>query len=78
MADLVGKETTAGKTPQPIELKLATVVSYSSSGSTLLFDGETTPTTKKFKKLYSYSGASNHRVLVAKISGTYIILGRVY
>lgn len=79
MADLVTKETTAGKTPQPIELRLATVVNYnSSSGSTLLFDGESTATTKRYKRLYSYSGAANHRVLVAKISGTYIILGRVY
>ena len=79
MADLVPKEASAGSTAQPVELKLATIVTYSSTaGCTLLFDGETTPTTKKFKRLYSFSVGSGYRVLVAKVSGTYIILGRVY
>ena len=79
LADLIAREPGAGSTAQPVEFKLATVVSYdSTNGSTLLFDGESTATTKRYKRLYSYSGAANHRVLVAKVSGTYIILGRVY
>lgn len=79
MADLVPKEASAGRTAQPVELRLATVVNYSSSnGSTLRFDGESADTIKRYKRLYSYSGAAGHRVLVAKVSGTYIILGRVY
>lgn len=69
----------AGAEAQPVELRLATIASYNStSGSTLIFDGETEPTTKRYKRLYSFNGAANNRVLVAKISGTYIILGRVY
>lgn len=79
MGDLFIQTKNAGNDPQPVELRLATVANYSSSnGSTLIFDGETEPTTKRYKRLYSYSGAANHRVLVAKVSGTYIILGRVY
>lgn len=79
MSKLVLQQQDAESTAQPVEFRLATVVNYNStSGSTLLFDGEETATTKRYKRLYSYSGAANHRVLVAKISGTYIILGRVY
>ena len=79
LADLIAREPGAGSTAQPVEFKLATVVSYdASNGSTLLFDGESTATTKRYKRLASWGGAAGHRVLVAKISGTYIILGRVY
>ena len=79
MGDLFIQTQNAGNAPQPVELRLATVANYNSTtGSTLIFDGETEPTTKRYKRLYSYSGAANHRVLVAKVSGTYIILGRVY
>lgn len=79
MNNLIIQQQNAGNAAQPVELRLATVVDYNSTtGSTLLFDGESTATTKRYKRLYSYSGAANHRVLVAKVSGTYIILGRVY
>ena len=79
MGDLLIQKQTAGSTAQPVELRLATIVTYNSTtGTTLLFDGETEPTTKKFKRLYSASLGANYRVLVAKVSGTYIILGRVY
>lgn len=79
MADLLIQNQSAGNAAQPVELRLATIANYNSStGSTLIFDGETEPTTKRYKRLYSYSGAANHRVLVAKVSGTYIILGRIY
>lgn len=79
MTNLIIQTQNAGNAPQPVELRLATVANYNSTtGSTLIFDGEAEPTTKRYKRLYSYSGAANHRVLVAKVSGTYIILGRVY
>lgn len=79
MTNLIIQTQNAGNAPQPVELRLATIANYNSTtGSTLIFDGETEPTTKRYKRLYSYSGAANHRVLVAKVSGTYIILGRVY
>ena len=79
MADLIPNEAAAGSSGLPCELRLATVVNHNSStGTTLLFDGESEATTKRYKRLYSASLSANYRVLCAKVSGTYIILGRVY
>ena len=78
MNNLLINNQRAGNERQPVELRLATIDSYSSSsGSTLIFDGETTATTKRYKKLSNASLGNGYRVLVPKISGTYIILGRV-
>lgn len=82
MADLVGKETTAGRASQPVELRLATVEAYNSyyepKGVSVIFDGEETPTTKRFMRLATDTSLSKgNRVLVAKVSGTYIVLGKV-
>lgn len=64
---------------QHTELLLATVGSYSSTlGTTLIFDGADTATTKRYKRVGSASLSAGNRVLVAKISGTYLILGRIY
>ena len=61
------------------ELLLATVGSYSGTmGTTLIFDGTNTATTKRYKRVGSASLSSGTRVLVAKLSGTYLILGRIY
>lgn len=46
-------------------------------GVALIIDGETTPTTKKYLFLSSYSPAVNDRVLIEEISGTYVVLGKV-
>ena len=50
----------------------------SSTGSTLILPGETEPTTKRYKRLGSGSLTAGARVLVARVSGTYIVLGRIY
>ena len=61
------------------DLFIATVGNYSSSlGSTLILPGETEPTTKRYKRLGSGSLTAGARVLVAKVSGTYVILGHIY
>lgn len=79
MADLIPNEAAAGSSGLPCELRLATVVNFSAtSGSTLLFDGESEATTKRYKRLYSANLSAGYRVLCAKVSGTYVILGRVY
>ena len=58
---------------------VATVGDYdSSTGSTLILPGSTEPTTKRYKRLGSGSLTTGARVLVAKVSGTYVILGRIY
>lgn len=60
------------------DLFIATVGNYSSSlGSTLILPGETEPTQKRYKRLSGSSVSAGYRVLVAKVSGTYVILGRI-
>ena len=57
--------------------KLATVTS-TSGGVSVQFDGETTPSAKKYKRLASYSSPTvNDRVLLVKVGGTYVIIGKI-
>lgn len=66
----------AGKSASPSELLIASVGNYDSSwGATLILPGSTTPTTKRFKSIFGLTISSGDRVLVAKISGTYVIIG---
>jgi hypothetical protein len=59
------------------EYKLGTVTS-TSGGISVQFDGETAPSTKKYKRLASYSSpAVSDRVLLVKAGGTYVILGKI-
>lgn len=59
-------------------LFIATVGSANSSGITLIIPPETTPTEKRYKRILNGQTLSaNHKVLVASISGTYVVLGRV-
>ena len=41
------------------------------------FDGEDTPSQKTYKRLGSYTITDGDRVLLARLSGSYIILGKV-
>lgn len=59
------------------EYKLATVTSVD-GGISVQFDGETSPSQKKYKRLANYSSpAVDDRVLMVKIAGTYVILGKI-
>lgn len=59
------------------DYKLGTVTS-TSGGVSVQFDGETTPSTKKYKRLASYSSPTvNDRVLLIKVGGTYVIIGKI-
>jgi len=51
----------------------ATVASVSSDGVTLIFDGQTTPTTKKYKKNANALILKGQRVKVVKVCGTFIV-----
>lgn len=59
----------------------ATAKTSTGSGSAaslkLLFDGDTDYSTKYYKTLNGTSISSGSRVLVLKVSGSYIILGRI-
>ena len=60
------------------QLLLATVGSASSSGVTLIFDGLGSPTQKRFKRLAAGPAlAANDRVIVARMSGSYVVLGKI-
>jgi len=67
--------------PQPSArepLMLATVGSVSAAGTTLILDGQTAATTKRYKRVVTgQTLAAGDRVLVARISGTFVILGKI-
>lgn len=50
---------------------------YSSGRPTITFDGETTTSTKTYPYLSSYAPAANHRVLLARVGHTWVVVGRV-
>ena len=47
------------------------------AGVTVLIDGETSATVKKYTYLSSYTPAVNDRVLIAEVAGSYVILGKI-
>lgn len=67
------------KDSQKQELLLATVVSVTNDGLTMILDGESEATQKKYKFLTSAypDPAAGDRVVVMQLSGTYIVLGRI-
>ena len=66
----------AGSGDHSVEMFLATVDSSTSSGVTLIFDGASEATTKRFKCVGTRPSAGA-RVAVLKQSGTYIVLGTI-
>lgn len=71
-------ELTTGSSSSTPTLLLATIASVSSSGITLKFAGQSEANQKLYKRLITgqalYSG---DRVLVVKMSGTYVVLGKI-
>lgn len=67
--------------PQPSArepLMLATVGNVSAAGTTLILDGQTAATTKRYKRVMTgQTLTAGDRVLVARISGTYVIFGKI-
>lgn len=60
------------------EFFLATVVSYSSStGVKIRLDGQEEAMAKSYKRLYGTTYSAGQRALVIKLSGTYIVIGRL-
>jgi len=60
------------------EIFLGTVTGRSSSGITLRMDGETEAMTKKYRQILTgMTIPTGARVAVAKVSGSYVVLGQV-
>lgn len=71
MPDKAGEFTAA-------EFLLATVSSINSSGASLIFDGQTAASQKRYKILGTgIPVAAGDRVVVMKHSGTYIVIGSI-
>lgn len=47
------------------------------NGLQLIIDGEDTATTKKYTYVSSYVPTVNDRVLIEKIGGSYVVMGKV-
>lgn len=74
---LIDEVPEAGTGDHSAEFFIATVGDLSENGVTLIFDGQTEPTTKRFKSLAVGRGSSfaGQRVVVMKQAGTYVVLG---
>ncbi|MBL5830853.1 collagen-like protein [Bacillus sporothermodurans] len=48
---------------------------YTSGNPKIVFDGETTPSSKRYTKLSSYQVMPNDRVILSKVGKTYVVLG---
>ena len=70
-------EMTVQKNQNEAEFFLATVTSYSSSGMKIRLDGQSEEMTKRYKLMYVKPVPEGARVVVMKISGTYVVLGEV-
>jgi len=55
---------------------LATVTSVTNHGILIKLDGESQPMEKPYKRIYTVR--TGDRVLVLKMSGTYIVIGPLY
>jgi hypothetical protein len=51
--------------------------SYTSGSPKILFDGESTVSSKQFTRLGSYTPVAGDRVLLANVAGTFVILGKI-
>ena len=58
--------------------KLGTVTALFPNGNAKIkFDGESTVSQKKYSYISTYVATINDRVLLARVSGTWIILGKI-
>ena len=66
-------QTEPRKTEQ--QLLLATVYEADAAGARLTFDGEDTPSQKKYPYLAGQTLHSGQRVVAARMSGTFVVIG---
>ncbi|AGE60793.1 hypothetical protein LEO2_30 [Bacillus phage Leo2] len=50
---------------------------YSSGEPAIIFDGESSPSGKTYKRLGSYNPVAGDRVLLARVANTYVVLGSI-
>lgn len=65
----------AAASPGPITL--ATVGTVSAAGVTLILPGATEPTQAHYPRLSSAAFAAGDAVIIARVSGTWVVLGKL-
>jgi hypothetical protein len=58
-------------------MRLATIIEIKPAGLILRFDGEAEPGQKPYKHISTYTPVDGHRVLVALIRGSGVVLGAI-
>lgn len=67
-----------GDESQPSPFRLGTIpASYTTGRPPVLFDGETTASTRTYPYISNYSPTANDRVLLAKVGNGWVIVGKV-
>jgi hypothetical protein len=78
MSEISKDSLTPPAAPAQEFFKMATVTALFGNGMPkITFDGESAPSEKQYTCLSGYRPVVNDRVLLAVISGTYVILGKV-
>lgn len=70
------REIVAEETKGLTRFKIGTIANANGK-PTVKFAGESQPSQKRYSYLDSYTPTVNDRVLMAKVSGTYVILGKL-
>lgn len=55
--------------------RMAKVISYTTTTAVVQFDGESAASTKAYKRIYGITITTGDRVLCAKVSGSYVVIG---
>lgn len=50
---------------------------YTSGRPKIVFDGESSASTKQYPYMASYAPVANDRVLLAMVSGSYVVIGKI-
>ncbi|HWQ29863.1 MAG TPA: hypothetical protein VN549_02645 [Negativicutes bacterium] len=64
--------------PEKSDRRLGTIDPFYTSGRPrIVFDGETAASQKRYPYLSSYTPVANDRVLLERVKGSYIVMGKV-
>lgn len=59
------------------DLLLGTISSVNTEGVTIVVDGETTPTSKRYSFIQGYYPTVNDRVVIAEVGDQYVVIGKL-
>lgn len=78
MSQVISLESLIGNKEKTSDYKLGKIDNnYSSGRPKIMFDGEDVASLKGYNYISSYTPKAGDRVLLQKVAGTYIILGKI-